>query len=167
MTNDTPKIPEIQFKDFMSPKGSDSIQSLFDTLSDLGIPIGITAEQYCDEDDAIFDIDQLSFNLFSHGVWLIAKVKGFETLRDMGFDGIKIAADRCEVIDVRFEYGDDFKGEWCRLDDVIYASYGGLIEVASASVSRRRSTRDSDDLKMAYFLLLGLRRHLDEQVIAA
>tara|TARA_R110002049_G_scaffold10127_1_gene50159 strand:- start:125073 stop:125591 length:519 start_codon:yes stop_codon:yes gene_type:complete len=164
MPNDTnnkaPKVERFNFADFMSPKGSDSLDNLFGTLSDMGVPVSITGKEFCANEDALLDADQLSHNLVFYGKWLIAKVAAFEALRDIGFDAVKAAADRREIIDVAYEFGDgSFKGEWCRMHGVIYASFGGLIEVASASEARNKRERESADLDTARFLLSALFSH--------
>ncbi len=160
MLNVCNKPEEFNFQDFMSPKGSDSLDNLFGTLSDMGVPVSITGKEFCAAEDAEFDAETLSYNLVFYGKWLGAKVTAIQELRENGREGVKAASERCEAVEVPYEFGGgSFSGEWCRMGGVIYAFYGDLIEVASASEARTKRARDIADLKTVRFLLLALRSH--------
>lgn len=158
MTNVTPKFDNIKFKDWMAPKCSDSLGHFFDTLSDGGIDIAITAERFLeDEHEAFFNLEQLGDDLVFYGKWLIAKVAAFKRLKEIGFERVKSAADYQETMKVEMKIGfEPFEGEWCQNNGVIYATYGGAIEVASASEAKTERARESENRKTAKFLLLGL-----------
>lgn len=157
MNKDTNKIEDINFGDFMASKGSDNIDDFFGTLSDLGVPVSISGEEFCADKDALDNADMLGCNLVFYGNWMIAKVTAFEALRTLGFEAIKSASDCCEYMDVGHEYGGgSFKGEWCLNNGVVYASYCGNIEVAHASQEKLKRNRYQADLKTAECLLSSL-----------
>jgi len=157
MSDNTNIYENINFADFMSSKGSDDLDNFFDTLSDAGISVATTSEEFLSDEDACYTMYNLSDNLVFYGKWMAAKVAGFTALKETGFEAIKASSDRSETIEVKHSSGNEvFVGEWCRKEGVVYASFNGVIEVASASEAKTKLQRDKADLKTAKFLLSAL-----------
>lgn len=158
MNKHTDDFKNINFADFMASKGCDDLEYFFGTLSDMGVPVAISEDEFRTSEYAYHDADQLSYNLIFWGNWFRAKVAGFDAINDRGFEGVKAHSDIDGTLVLRSDFGDgSFDGEWCRNDGVIYVSCRGVVEVANASGNKRK------DLKTAKFLLTALDRHLSDE----
>ena len=170
MSNVTPKFDKIKLVDWMTPRQSDSIDDFFLMLSDNGIDVATSVDELLadDDEDATTNLKQIAIDLVFYGRWLLAKADAFEELKEIGFKGVKAQANYCESLKVQNDDGFGFfEGEWCQSNGVIYATYGGKIEVASASEAKTKRGRESDDRKTANLLLLGLYRTLADEAKAA
>lgn len=169
MKKDTPKIDNIKFKDWMASKHSESLESLFEMLSDNGFAIANTADDFlADGEDAVCDAEQLACDLIEFGSWLTAKVAAYHELNNIGFEGVKTHSDHTATISFQHEIGDgSFEGEWCRSHGIVYASLDGVIEVANACERGNKRKRHLNDTRTAEFLLRNLYQHSVDEAKAA
>lgn len=168
MTNYNLLPKKINFQDFMSDKGSDCLHNFLDTLSDCGIYVATSQEEFLDDEYAFQNAEQLGDSLVFYGKWLAAKVTAFESLCDLGFQAIKAKADRCETIAFQPHYGEGLlEGEWCRWNGIVFASFNDVIEVAAASEDTTQFRRNKADLRTAQYLLAGIQNSSREVTEAA
>jgi hypothetical protein len=171
MTNTTTSNDKnkLNFKDWMNPERGDSLDRFFDGLSDSGLPIASTADEFLDNEEmALCDADQLSCELLFYGKWFESKLYAFNQLNEIGFEGVKAQSDHAEIISVKQESRDGyFDGEWCRQHGVIYVSLDGVVQAASACERGAKRERHADDLKTAHYLLRNLHESSIDQSEAA
>jgi len=161
MTITKPLLMDINFQDFMSDKGCGSLSNFFDILSNCGVSVALSEEDFFTDceggEDALLILGQLGCDLEFYGKWFAAKVTAFESLCDLGFQAIKAKADICDMISFQpFNDHGVFAGEWCRWNGIVFASYNDVIEVAAASQYTTQRRRNKADLGAAKYLLTGI-----------
>lgn len=171
MTNTTTANDEkkLNFKDWMNPERADNLDMLFCILSDNGLPVASTPDEFLDNEEmALCDAEQLACDLVFYGQWFEAKLHAYNQLNEIGFEGVKARSDHAEVILVKQESGEGcFDGEWCRQHGVIYVSLEGAVQAASACERGNKRERYADDLKTAHYLLRNLYENSIDQSEAA
>ncbi|MEQ8901852.1 MAG: hypothetical protein RID11_19225 [Roseovarius sp.] len=159
MTIYTANTQNINFRDYMAmPSGMD-FERLFDVLNDHGITVANTADDFLDaldEEDVIYEMDDLGAHLEFYARYLQAKVKGFESLRNDGIDAIFAAADYSANLTLTARSGAGVSGSWCRKDGVLYIVYGDMVDTTAASAARIKRSRSKADKETAVFWLRQL-----------
>jgi len=169
MTDTNTKQRAINFSGFMAlPDGHDCLDSFAGNLSDNGVEVPMyLANEFCEDEDAVWNMSELSHFLIAYGRWMEAKVKAFEVLETMGFEPIKAVADCCATISTDSYFSGEYaEGEWCRLNGVIYVSYAGKVDASISSLAKRKREREKEDLSKAKFMLGMLHEHV-KTVLAA
>jgi len=165
MTNTTTKTTNINFRDYMSVPSGDQIGNLFDALNDAGVNVSTSETDFLASGCAEEDMQVLSENLGFWALWMEAKLKGFEALRDEGFEAIKATADLSGH--VYHNTGDAEVGaDWCRRDGVCYVKYGGMVQTAVASRYSSKRKRDVQDTGHAEHALELMYEHTRQRMVA-
>jgi hypothetical protein len=159
MTIYTANTQNINFRDYMAMPSGRDFELLFDVLNDHGITVANTADDFLhalDEEDLICEMDELGSHLEFFALFLQAKVKGFESLRNDGIDAIFAAADYSAPLKLTARGEADISGSWCRKDGVLYIVYGDMVDTTAASAARTKRSRNRADKGVAAFWLSQL-----------
>lgn len=136
------------FKDYMSVPSGDNFHNFLGVLDDSGIPITISDDDFLSCESAESDMHMLRDELGFWALWMDAKLKGFEALRDEGFEAIKATADLSGRV---YHIADDAKiwADWCRRDGICYVQYASMVQTAVASRAKTKRRRDIEDTEQA------------------
>jgi len=159
MTLATNNTVPLTFNKFMSQSnGYNNIDIFLGILSSYGIDVCQSAADFIDidseEDDLQVNMEELCPELVAYGNWMNAKVKGYEALRDEGFDAIKENSDESGLINNKTFRSAKLSGEWCMRNGVIYVSYNGIFEAAYASHLKLKRDRINDNQGTIQYLVV-------------
>tara|TARA_R100001369_G_scaffold90595_1_gene129839 strand:+ start:1059 stop:1574 length:516 start_codon:yes stop_codon:yes gene_type:complete len=159
MNDYTENNQNTNFRDYMAmPSGMD-FERLFDVLNDHGIAVANSADDFLDaedEEDVIYTMDELGAHLEFYALYLQAKVKGFEALRDDGTDAIFAAADYSANLKLTARGEADISGSWCRKDGVLYIVHDDMVDTTAASAAHTKRARNQQDKRNAEYWLRQL-----------
>ena len=143
------------FKEYMEMPTIMDFFGMFGALSDHGLNISTTAEEFLNHDhgyndDPEYATQSLGEQLEFYGRYLQAKVKGFETLRDEGIEAILETTD--DIGEFSFEQnGETVIGSWCVKGDVLYIMHGGDIDTTVADLASSKRHRKEANERHAIF----------------
>ncbi|WP_037374550.1 hypothetical protein, partial [Sediminimonas qiaohouensis] len=80
------------FAEYMSPPSIDSMEDLLDVMSDCGLPVVKSAEEFLEAEDAEDEMETLMQQLECWAILMQAKLRGFRALQEEGFEAIKAEA---------------------------------------------------------------------------
>lgn len=147
-TMSNPNAATLTFKDYMSVPSGDSFHNFLDVLNDAGVHVSICEDDFLSSEDADADMQMLRDNLGFWGLWMDAKLKGFDALCEEGFAAIKSNADLSGR--VYHDTGEAGVGaDWCRRDGICYIQYGSMLQTAVASRATTQRRRDIEDAEGA------------------
>ncbi len=158
MNDSITKTQNINFRSYMSVPSGDNLHNFFDVLNDAGVPVSVSEEDFLSSQSAEWDLQALSENLGFWALWAEAKLKGFEALREEGFEAIKAIADLSGVVNHNVG-GAVVEAEWCRRDGVCYVKYAGTVQTAVASRDETKRKRDMGDAHYAEHALELMYEH--------
>ena len=153
MHEDTTEMQKSNFRDYMSMPSGDDFDCFLNALDDYGIHVGITADDFlADEEDALYNMEELGYHLEFFSRYMQAKVKGFKALRDDGIAAIFAFAECSGCLGFEYE-GLKIDGAWSRNNDVLYIRYGDKVDTTVASSGKDKRFRKKADKDTATFWL--------------
>lgn len=161
-TTGTPAAATLTFEDYMSVPSGDNFHNFLDVLNDAGVHTSIDEDDFLSSEDVEADMQMLGDNLGFWGLWMDAKLKGFDALCEEGFEGIKATADLSGRVCCKVD-GKDVSADWCRRDGICYIRYGSMVQTIVASRSKTKRSRDQEDARDAKYALELMYEHSLEE----
>lgn len=149
------KLRDVKFRDYMLSPSGDIFGTFLDMLNDYGVAISSRENDFLANGYAAEDMESPSGSLGLLALWMETKIKGFEALRDEGFETIKATADLCEIV-YHNNGSAEIEAVWCRRDGVCYVKYGETIQTIVASrkeTKRKRNIEDASNAESALELM--------------
>lgn len=154
----------LTFKDYLSVPSGDSFHNFLDVLHDAGIGTTTCEDEFLSSEHAYDDMHTLRDNLGFWGLWMDAKLKGFEALREEGFEAIRETADLSGRVYHNVN-GVEIGADWCRRDGVCYVRYSTMVQTEVASREKSKRKRNIEDLVCAERALELMYEHVQENAV--